>query len=754
MRMRNFKDKSKMRKRLKLIIGALLALYFVLSIRLAYIMIVKKADYSGRAQEQWTSEVKIDARRGKILDRTGKELAVSANVYRVDFDLTSIRNFLARDLEKLSDSDKKKLTDLGIDITGKKELTTKDIAPCIAKALNMDENTVLDKLETKLPSGAQAGSATLVRRIEKDDADKVKALSITGIIVSPDTKRYYPNDNFLAHVLGSTNVDGQGLTGVELQYNSYLSGIPGMRITELDKQNNDLPYTISEFTSPVDGKDVTLTVDENIQYFAEKVAKQACDDNKAKAASVIVMDPKTGEVLAMATKPDFNPNAPYDGYQNFEGNTDSEKLQKMWRNRVVNDTFEPGSIFKVITAITALQENVVNDSTTFVCNGGLHFGSTYIKCWQPGGHGVQHFGDIIQNSCNVGFMQLGAMIGKEKLYEYINKFGFGKPTGIDLPGEASGIVRPLDKVSEINLATIAFGQTNTLNCMQYMAAFNAVANGGTWIQPHVMKEITHNDENGTNIVDETYKPITREVASKDKTSELRGYLERVVTGGSGAATFMEGYHIGGKTGTAQKVNPENGTYADGKYISTFVGMAPVSDPKVTVMVSVDEPSAGVYYASQVAVPYAKVLFTDLFNYLDSKFQDENDIQISRDVVIPEIRGMNINEAKKALKDAKLDFEIDGDGSSVVDMKPYPGYTVKEGAKINLYTTGDGSYNKNVVMPDVTGYSKDDASKLLKSLGLNPVFSGDGIVSGQDVSVGEVLTKGMTVNLSLSYEYKD
>lgn len=713
-------------------------------------MIVKRADYAARAEEQWTSEVKIDAIRGRILDRNGKELAVSANVYRVDFDLNSIRNYLK---EELTEKKITQLKSIGIDVNSRSTLTTDDIAPVIAQALEIDVTKVKDKLETKLPSGAPAGSATLVRRIEKEQADKVKALNINGIIVSPDTKRYYPNNNFLAHVLGSTNIDGKGLTGIELQYNSYLSGIPGMKIAELDKNSRDLPYTISQFTEPIDGKDVTLTIDENIQYFAEKAAQQALDETKAKAVSVLVMDPKTGEVLAMSNKPDFNPNTPYEGYESFEGNTEGEKLQKMWRNRLVNDTFEPGSIFKVITAITALEEGIANKDTQFVCNGGLNFGNRRIKCWVSSGHGAQTFPDIIQNSCNVGFMQLGAMIGKEKLCEYIDKFGFGKVSGIDLSGEAKGIVKPVDKISETDLATIAFGQTNTVNSVQYMAAFNAIANGGTLIQPHVMKEVTHND-NGTTVVDETFKAKTTTVASAEKTAELRSYLERVVTGGSGAGTFIEGYHIGGKTGTAQKVNPENGTYGSGQYISSFVGMVPVDDPKVTIMVTVDEPSNGTYYASQVAVPAAKTLFTDIFNYLNNKFGDENLGQITRDVVIPEVRGMKADEAKKTLKDLKLDFNVDGDGSTIVGMTPYPGYSVKEGTKINLYTTSDETYNKNVVMPDVRGYSKEDASKLLTSLGITPAFEGDGTVSEQSISQGEVITKGTSVKLTLNVEYKD
>lgn len=750
MKKNNYKDKAKMRQRMSVVILFLTFVFAILTTRLTYIMTIKRQDYAARAEEQWTSEVKIDAIRGKILDRNGKELAVSANVYRVDFDLNSIRSFLKRDL---TEDRIKELNSIGITVSpGKEELTNDDIAPVIAKALDLEVDKVKDKLETKLPSGAAAGSATLIRRIEKEQADNVKELNISGVLVSPDTKRYYPNNNFLSHVLGSTNIDGTGLTGVELQYNSYLSGVPGMKITELDKNNNDLPYTISQFTSPINGKDVTLTIDENIQYFAEKAAKQAYEDNMAKAVSVLVMDPHTGEILAMVNKPDFDPNEPYEGYEDFDGANKSEQIQKMWRNRLVNDTFEPGSIFKVITAIAALEEGVVNENSTFFCGGSISVGGIHPKCWRTQGHGSQSFPEIIQNSCNVAFIQLGQMIGKEKLYEYINKFGFGKTSKVDLPGEASGIVKKFENVSEADLATISFGHTNTINSVQYMAALNAIANGGTLIEPHVMKEVTHEDENGIEIVDETFNPIKTTVASEEKTKELRTYLERVVTYGSGNSTFIEGYHIGGKTGTAQK--SINGRYQDGKYISSFVGMAPVDDPKVTIMITVDEPSNGAYYAGQVAAPYAKNLFMDIFNYLDNKFSDENLGQISRDVVIPDVRNLKINEAKKILKEAKLDFNIDGEGEKVLDMSPYPGYSVKEGSKINLYTGSDATYNNNVAMPDVRGYSKENAETLLKDLGILSSFEGEGMVIEQSISPGEIISKGTSVKFTLNLDYAD
>ena len=693
-------------------------------------MIVKRDEYSSRAEEQWTSEVSIDARRGRILDRNGVELAVSANVYRIDFDLNSVRQYLKNN-----------------------SLTNADIAGKIADAVAMEESKVMEKLETKLASGANAGSATLIRRIEKEAADKVNNLNIDGVIVSPDTKRYYPKGEFLAHVLGSTNVDGQGLTGVELQYNEHLSGVPGVRISEIERNEENLSYTISNFTEPIDGKDVTLTIDSKIQAIAEKVAEKGLVDNQAKRVSIMVMNPNNGEILAMVNKPDFNPNNPFDGFEDFSGETDGEKLQKMWRNSLVNDTFEPGSIFKVVTMVTALEEGIASESDTFECGGSLQVGSHTIKCWKTSGHGSQILPQILQNSCNVGFMKLGEKIGKETLNEYIKKLGFGKTTGIDLPGEASGIVKKTENITESDLATISFGQTNTVTAIQYMQAFNALANGGSLIQPHIMKEVSHYNSDDTKVIDETYEPvISKNVLSDKSTATLRDYLERTVNEGGSNKSYIEGYHIGGKTGTAQKVNSVTGGYESGKYISSMAAMAPVDSPEITAFVSIDEPSNGAYYAGVVTAPLMKILLTDIFNYMDSEFSEDYNAVV-RDVLIPEIRGKSIEEAKKILKDVNLEYNIEGSGEIVTNTQPYPGYTVKEGTKITIYT-GDAVDNNKVSMPDLTGLSVTSAKDILDDLGIKYSLEGDGFVIDQSIPAGEVITTGSNVRLTLSDDYGD
>lgn len=730
MKKKKFKDRALIQKRLTLVVWTIVVVFFILILRLSYIMIVKRDEYSSRAEEQWTSEVSIDARRGRILDRNGVELAVSANVYRVDFDLNSVRQYLKNN-----------------------SLTNADIAGKIADAVGMEENKVMEKLETKLASGANAGSATLIRRIEKESADKVNNLNIDGVIVSPDTKRYYPKGGFLAHVLGSTNVDGQGLTGVELQYNEYLSGVPGVRISEIERNEENLSYTISNFTEPIDGKDVTLTTDSKIQAITEKVAEKGLVDNQAKRVSIMVMNPNNGEILAMVNKPDFDPNNAFDGFEDFSGETDGEKLQKMWRNSLVNDTFEPGSIFKVVTMVTALEEGIASESDTFECGGSLQVGSHTIKCWKTSGHGSQILPQILQNSCNVGFMKLGEKIGKETLNEYIKKLGFGKTTGIDLPGEASGIVKKTESITESDLATISFGQTNTVTAIQYMQAFNALANGGSLIQPHILKEVSHYDNTGTKIVDETFEPvISKNVLSAKSTATLRDYLERTVNEGGSNKSYIEGYHIGGKTGTAQKVNSVTGGYESGKYISSMAAMAPIDSPEITAFISIDEPSNGAYYAGVVTAPLMKILLTDIFNYMDSEFSEDYNA-VARDILIPEIRGKSIEEAKKILKDVNLEYNIEGSGESVTNTQPYPGYTVKEGTKITIYT-GDAVDNNKVSMPDLTGFSVTSAEDVLDNLGIKYILEGDGFVIDQSIPAGEVITTGSNVRLTLSDDYGD
>lgn len=717
-----YRDRVITRKRMVIIFSFLFIAFFLLSIRMLYIMVYRSPKLKAMAVAQWTSDVKIDAKRGKILDRSGNELAISANVYRVDLDMNALR-----------------------DTMKEKKLSKDKVADMLASSLSMEKSEILKTLNKSLPGGLPLASATLKRRIEKVEADKVRNLNLNGVLVSADTKRYYPNNNFLSHVLGHTNSDGVGLTGIELYYNKELSGTPGRRIAETDSKSKELPYTIAEFTKPVDGKNVELTIDSMIQHFAEKAADQAIKDNKAKAVSIVVMDPKSGEVLAMVNKPDYNPNDPW-----VKGKSYNE-LQKTWRNRAVSDTFEPGSIFKVVTADTALETDSVDvDKDTFNCNGSITIGNKTIHCWKSGGHGTQKFPDILKNSCNVGFAQLGKMIGKDKLNQYIQKFGFGQKTGIDLPGEAKGIVKKTKDISDIDLATISFGQANTVTMMQYLKAFNTVANGGYFITPHLMDKISHYDyKNNKEIVDSKYdiSKNKKKIIDTAKAAQLRTYLERVVSEGGGKNAFIDGYHIAGKTGTAQKAGV--GGYQSGKYVSSFAGMAPAADPRITLLISIDEPDPSNYYAAQTAAPAAKQLFMDIFNYLAMK-SDASSEKIAKSmlksVVVPDVRGVTVLDAENKLKEMNLVTEAEGSGQYVVGMSPKPGESVKEGSKITLKISNQNNYEKTVIVPDVTGMSEESVKQVFENLGLKAEFDGSGVAEEQSIQPGKEVEKGTTINI--------
>ena len=722
---------KKKNKKIKLNKGRVLAfllaiaiLFLALSGRLLYISIFRSKDYKAMAEEQWTNEIQIDARRGRILDRNNRELAVTANVFRVDLDLITLRKYI-----------------------DKKDTDNIEIAKLLAEALEMDEEKVLSRIELTYPSGNPANSATLIRRIEKEKADKVKELDINGVIVSEDTKRYYPNGDFLSHTLGTTNADGEGLSGLELYYNEELMGIPGVRVSEVSGNSTSNPYSETSFTPPVDGKDMTLTIDENIQYFVEKVAEDALNKHNADSVSIAVMNPNNGEILGMVNKPGFNPNNPYEGSEAFKGKDESAKLQNMWRNTIVSDAFEPGSIFKIITSIAAIEENIAGKDEVYYCDGSLNVAGKNIKCWKPGGHGVQNFNQTLENSCNVAFMEMGAKLGAEKLNEYIKLFGFGTQSGIDLPGEATGIVKNVEDISSVDLATISFGQTNTMNGIQFMTALNAVANGGDLIQPHIMKELSHKDDNGTKIIDEVFVPkIQENIVDEKSTMRVKEALESTVSNGSSKDAGIEGIKVAGKTGTAEKVDSETGTYGAG-YIASFAGFAPYDNPQVSLIVIIDNPKNGEHFGGIVAAPFAGELFNNIFNYI-SLNEGQLDVK-DESVIITDLRGDKVTSAEKTLNELGINCVIEGDGTFVTSVTPIPGYKVKKGDSITLYAGSRFDRNeKEIVVPDFRKLNKEEAEEILKSLGLKGEFEGEGEIKEQSISAGEIIKSGYKIKFKL------
>lgn len=726
--MKKIKINNKNRNR-SLITTSILALVFLaLIVRISYIVIYKGSEYRELAENQWSSQITVEAERGDITDRNGAILATSIDVYRVDLDLKAIK--IHEDEEKI---------------------TREDVARQLATASGLEYSEVLDKLTPKKIDGVTIYSSTLITGIEKALADKIKGLDIYGVILSISPKRYYPNNAFLAHVLGSVNSDNTGLNGVELGYDTELTGISGYKIAEVDGSLKELPYQTVQKTNPVDGKDLTLTIDENIQLIAEKVAEEGLATNKAKEVTVVISNPNNGEILAMVNKPDFNPNTPYDDYTKFEGDTESDKLQNMFRNNAVSDTFEPGSTFKNVTMAAAIEEGVVHEHDTFFCSGGIQFGSITIKCWNLNGHGKQTLSEILQNSCNVGFMELGAKLGNDKMKEYIDKFGFGETTNIDLPGESEGIIKSASDMSEMDLATIAFGQTNTVNSIQLVESFNAIVNGGDSIQPHVMKNISYKESNGTVVIEDTFAPkIKKDIISDETSSTLLRFLEQTINQGTTIGTFMgKDRRVGAKTGTAQTVDVNLGGYSDTDYIASVVAVYPVENPQITVYLKVENPSTGVYYGGQVATPLLKSLLTELFTYMDSKsYSDRYTEQAT--IVVPELRGKTIQEAQEILNKYNLKLDAQDNTSKVINMTPYPGALVYEGSKISVNLKDSTKDNSLVIMPNLLNKTKEEAIEILDYLGLRDyTINGEGNVKSQSILKGKLIEKNTKVKLDFN-----
>jgi stage V sporulation protein D (sporulation-specific penicillin-binding protein) len=693
------------------------AIQTIIVARYAWVQIVWSPELKKLAKEQWNHDIKISARRGEILDRNGATLAISGNAARVEAFS-----------KKIDEAVKKNKT------------SREEIAAKLAPILNMSKDELLSRLNKKLPSGLPAQTITLARKIEKEQGDAVKELLLPGIIVSEDTKRYYPYDNLASQILGSTDIDGIGRSGLELHYEKDLAGIPGRFIGETDPNKRELPHESSEYNPPRNGNDLTLTIDQNIQFLVEKSLEQGLKQYKAKRISAIVMDPKTGEILAMANKPDFDPNNPIKGNAN--------QSMELWSNRMVNESFEPGSILKVMTAAASIEENQVKSTDTFPCYGSYKVAGVTIRCWKPEGHGIQTFAQILQNSCNVGFMMLGEKLGKETLHKYFDAFGFSKKTGIDYPSEAKGLLRPVEKVGPVELATESFGQGISITGIQYMAALGAIANDGKMIEPHLVKKITYTDDEGnTSVVKEVEPKVVKQVVSVATARRLNEIMESVVTVGAAKQTYIEGYHIGGKTGTAQKA--EKGSYVDGKFVSSLATIAPANNPRLVMLVSLDEPDPSNYFSGPTAGPITKQIYEDIFRYLSMQPDYTNSPNVpSAKVVIPELRGTNLEAAKAEFKKSNLNFEINGFGTIVYDMSPKPGTSVDEKTKVTLYMGNGKVNNKTVVVPDFTSMTRKEASDMASSLGLRVEFSGDGIVIGQNITPRTEVDKNTLLNIVL------
>lgn len=709
------------KKRILFLLAAFTLISMALIGRTGWLQLHEGEKLQKEAIEQQTRDRMIHSKRGTIFDRNGKPLAVSASVETV----SAVPNEIKR--------------------AGNAE----EIATELAKILDMDYQTVYDKITRN------TAYEIIKRKIEKEQTDQIRKFiaekNIKGINLDEDSKRYYPYGNFASHVIGFTGMDNQGLNGIEVTFDKYLKGLPGRIVSAKNAIGTEMPYQYEKYINPEDGANLILTIDEVIQHFVEKHLEEAVIENKvSNGGACIVMDAKTGEILAMAVKPDFDLNDPFHIQDEAlrrqlevlpKDEADkrvSEELNKMWRNKAVVDTYEPGSTFKIITSAAALEEGVVEPDDPFTCTGSETVSGVRLRCWRhyrP--HGAQTFMQGVQNSCNPVFINVGLATGAERFYRYVKAFGFRERTGIELPGEAVGPFHQLKNFKELELATASFGQGFQVSPLQMVTAVAAVVNGGNLMKPQIVKQITDQEGN----VIKTYEPeVVRQVISKETSDTMRYILESVVAEGTGQNAYIKGYRIGGKTGTSEKL-----PRGSDKYVASFVGFAPADDPQVVALVMLDEPRGDAYYGGVIAAPVIGKVLDDTLRYIgvEPKFTDDESILI--DVRVPEVRNMSINEAKKELQQVNLTYKIEGSGNTIIDQIPKPEAKLPEKSMVILYTENAQPIT-NVAVPNVLNKSVLDANRILTNEGLNIKITGFGTAISQYPEAGTEVAPGTVVEV--------
>lgn len=646
----------KNRRRIALGFAIIALLLIALVFRVAWIQIVDAEELSQKAIDQQTKDTPIEAKRGTIYDRNGKELATSTTCYTLWARPPQIK---LKEGKTRPDSE------------------IKAFAGEIAGIIDKDSDEVYENMKKN------QALVRIAKYLDKETADKLRKLKISGIELSEDTKRYYPLGNFASQVLGSVNDDNMGRTGIELQYDQYLSGVSGRWVKNTDLLGNELVKGAEEYYEAQDGLNVVMTLDEAIQYYVEKALEKGMKKTKADRIMCLVMDPKTGDVLASATTPGYDPNNATEPLAK-----DKKKyLFSLWRNPLVSDTYEPGSTFKLITSSSAIEEKVINDNTTFHCSGSFTVAGVRLHCWTHGAHGTQTIRQAVGNSCNPALAKVASLMGKTRFYKYLDLYGITDKTGIDYPGESGAIVQNIDNVGPVELATIGYGQGISLTPIQLLTAVNAIGNDGVLLQPRYVKALT--DSEGK--VVESYEPtVVRKVISSATAKKMRSIMQYVVDEGGGGNARIAGFRVGGKTGTANKIDAGTGKY--GKYYySSFIGMAPMDDPKISILVVVDSPK-GSYYGSMVAAPIAKDILTDALRYLNvtPKYSSaEKKALQSGYTTVPNVVGKEFSEAAgiiggKDLKYSRPKSAKNDDEFIVVDQYPKAGTKVKKNSVVYVY----------------------------------------------------------------------
>lgn len=703
-----------------------LLMFVLLIVQLFTVSIIRGEYWTKKAMAQWARTTYLKAERGRITDRDGTVLASSYTTYQV---CVNPQNIQVDDRER--------------------------IATILSTYLDMDYDTVLAKMSKVRIITDRDGNKTqkplsqvkIKDQVDKETISQLNAMQLgTGVSYYADVKRDYPESGYYAQLLGFTNVDGDGQTGVELTYNKYLAGTDGFMRTDTDRDNNPIPGGEEEYILPVAGGSVTLTTNTGLQAILENALQEACTVNSAKTAYGILLSPKTGEIFAEGSYPTFDSSDP--------PRSDAKLLLELSRNRVVTDTYEPGSTFKVVTLAAALDSGAVTEQTGFNCKGSLLVKGEKIKCWNSRGHGQQTLSDAVANSCNPAFMSMALKMGLNKFYEYIYAFGFNEPTGSGIMGETSGTVLHKKYVRDGDLARIGFGQSISCTGMQLAMAFTAAINGGELLKPYIVSDIIDNDGN---VLLHNERTVVARVISPQTSATVRSMLQNVVERGSGRNAQVYGYTVGGKTGTSQKYE-EDGSVSSRRLIASFIGFAPVSDPQFVCLVVVDEPNVPQVYGSTVAAPFVQQILSASLS-LTGVPSDSGNLSAT----VPQVVGMTVREAVSVLKDyglnaTYLETELD---SLVTAQAPRSNVTVVTGSNVILYSNGYTFFNETdeesvetVKMPELVGKKIDRLAALdkLNEVGLimdyDPAQSA-GYVSYQAYPEGTELPKGSVVHIEFS-----
>ena len=718
-------------------IAIFIMVFFSLIIfNLTKLQIFSYKEYQQKAIQQQTRDITINSKRGTIYDRNGKELAMSASAYMIYVVPSSVKTDETREL----------------------------IAENISKILDIDKEKILTQLARK------NHYEVLARKVERNLMVEVeefinKNKLFTSLNIAEDPKRYYPYNNFASHVIGATGIDNQGLSGLELFYDDYLKGTPGKIITATDAKGNVMPTDDKMMIDPINGYSLTLTIDEVIQHFLEKnLEKAAIDTNVNNKSCGIIMNAKTGEILAMSVKPDFDLNEPFvfteqkviDELEQYTGNDDyaakrADAVQNMWRNKAVNDQYMPGSVYKIITAAIACEEKVVRFDDHFFCTGAatVQGWPRPIRCDKRIGHGAEDFLQGFANSCNPVFIEVGSRIGIKNTMAYANAFGLTAKTGIDLPGEGTGIFHNVKTMSNVDLATQSFGQNIKVTPLQMVSAVSAAINGGNLHQPRIVSEIR--DENG-NVIESFPPKLVRQVISESTSAQVRTLLENVVTNGTGRNAKITGYRIGGKTGTSEKIDEKNEDGIADKRIVSFLAAAPMDDPSIVILIMLDEPE-GIHVSGGVLVaPVVKNILNDVLPYMgiDPSYTAEELAKMETNV--PKVTGFNSNDAINELRRLNLNYKLIGGEGLVKSQLPLPGQRIPSGGVVMLYTTEE-SQTSQITVPDVMGLTAEQAKEKIIASGLNVKLSTDTNTAGLIASItnpaaGTAVSPGTTVIVEL------